>query len=128
MLRTAALASNCRTPRVIFFFKQKTGYEIMPSLVGSEMCIRDSTGIVFVAAGHTTGWPIAAGGAQSLTNALASYLHSLGSRILLNADIQTLADLPAAAATLFDTSVSSLMRIAGTALTPSYLQRLSTFQ
>src|SRR5450756_3042658 len=27
-----------------FFFKQKTAYEIMPSLVGSEMCIRDSTG------------------------------------------------------------------------------------
>jgi len=26
----------------IFFFKQKTAYEIMPSLVGSEMCIRDS--------------------------------------------------------------------------------------
>src|SRR5450756_2781437 len=25
-----------------FFFKQKTAYEIMPSLVGSEMCIRDS--------------------------------------------------------------------------------------
>ncbi len=27
-----------------FFFKQKTAYEIMPSLVGSEMCIRDSHG------------------------------------------------------------------------------------
>src|SRR5450756_1867165 len=25
-----------------FVFKQKTAYEIMPSLVGSEMCIRDS--------------------------------------------------------------------------------------
>jgi phytoene dehydrogenase-like protein len=87
-----------------------------------------ATGIVFVAAGHTTGWPIAAGGAQALTNALASYLHSLGGRIVLNADIQALADLPAADASLFDTSVSSLMRIANTALTPSYLQRLSTFQ
>ena len=27
--------------RRFFFFKQKTAYEIMPSLVGSEMCIRD---------------------------------------------------------------------------------------
>ena len=26
---------------MFFFFKQKTAYEIMPSLVGSEMCIRD---------------------------------------------------------------------------------------
>jgi len=93
-----------------------------------------ATGIVFVAAAHTTGWPIAASvapgihGAQSLTNALASYLHSLGGRIVLNADIQSLTDLPATDATLFDTSVASLMRIAHTALTPGYLQRLSTFQ
>eukprot|EP01016_Furgasonia_blochmanni_P010736 TRINITY_DN1460_c0_g2_i3.p1 TRINITY_DN1460_c0_g2~~TRINITY_DN1460_c0_g2_i3.p1 ORF type:complete len:182 (+),score=46.98 TRINITY_DN1460_c0_g2_i3:16-561(+) len=28
--------------KYFFFFKQKTAYEIMPSLVGSEMCIRDS--------------------------------------------------------------------------------------
>ena len=28
-------------PPLFFFFKQKTAYEIMPSLVGSEMCIRD---------------------------------------------------------------------------------------
>src|SRR5665648_1244454 len=28
---------------LFFFFKQKTAYEIMPSLVGSEMCIRDSS-------------------------------------------------------------------------------------
>ena len=27
------------------FFKQKTAYEIMPSLVGSEMCIRDRDNI-----------------------------------------------------------------------------------
>src|SRR5450756_1454437 len=27
-----------------FFFKQKTAYEIMPSLVGSEMCIREELG------------------------------------------------------------------------------------
>ena len=26
----------------VFFFKQKTAYEIRLSLVGSEMCIRDS--------------------------------------------------------------------------------------
>ena len=26
---------------VFFFFKQKTAYELLRSLVGSEMCIRD---------------------------------------------------------------------------------------
>ena len=29
---------------VFFFFKQKTAYEMLRSLVGSEMCIRDSIG------------------------------------------------------------------------------------
>ncbi|WP_228762103.1 MotA/TolQ/ExbB proton channel family protein, partial [Campylobacter coli] len=29
-----------------FFFKQKTAYEMLRSLVGSEMCIRDSLGTV----------------------------------------------------------------------------------
>ena len=87
-----------------------------------------ATGIVFVAAAHTTGWPIAAGGAQSITNALASYLHSLGGRILLNTEIRRLADLPPADLTLFDTSVESLRSIASSALTPSFLSRLASFQ
>ena len=29
--------------RHVFFFNQKTAYENMPSLVGSEVCIRDSS-------------------------------------------------------------------------------------
>jgi phytoene dehydrogenase-like protein len=87
-----------------------------------------ATGLVLVAAGHTTGWPIAAGGGQSITNALANYLQSLGGRIVLNADIQNLADLPQADATLFDTSVPALIRIAGTALAPSYIHQLNTFR
>ena len=87
-----------------------------------------AAGLVLAAAGHTTGWPIAAGGGQSITNALASYLHSLGGRIILNADIQSLADLPSADATLFDTSVPSLIRIASTALAPAYIHELNKFR
>jgi phytoene dehydrogenase-like protein len=87
-----------------------------------------AAGLVLAAAGHTTGWPIAAGGAQSITNALASYLQSLGGRIVLNADVQNLADLPTADATLFDTSVPSLIRIANTALAPAYVQELTKFR
>jgi phytoene dehydrogenase-like protein len=87
-----------------------------------------ATSTVFVAAGHTTGWPIAANGAQSITNALASYLESLNGRIVLNADIQTLADLPASNATFFDTSVPALIRIANTALAPAYIHQLQNFR
>ena len=42
-----------------FFFKQKTAYEMLRSLVGSEMCIRDSLarkveGVLFVVRGAFT--------------------------------------------------------------------------
>ena len=33
---------RCDMVRGVFFFKQKTAYEMLRSLVGSEMCIRDS--------------------------------------------------------------------------------------
>ena len=38
------VASQCLKERdnpIVFFFKQKTAYEMLRSLVGSEMCIRD---------------------------------------------------------------------------------------
>ena len=35
-------ARKVRTGKVVGDKMQKTAYEIMPSLVGSEMCIRDS--------------------------------------------------------------------------------------
>ena len=34
---------TCFVYFVVFFFKQKTAYEMLRSLVGSEMCIRDRT-------------------------------------------------------------------------------------
>ena len=35
------LCRNRKLSSFIFFFKQKTAYEVLRSLVGSEMCIRD---------------------------------------------------------------------------------------
>jgi len=87
-----------------------------------------ATGLVLAAAGHATGWPIVAGGAQGLTDALTAYLESLGGKILLNAEVRSLADMPFADATLFDTSVASLTRIAGDALSPSFRTRLAHFK
>ena len=31
----------CRISRIVFFVRQKTAYEMLRSLVGSERCIRD---------------------------------------------------------------------------------------
>jgi phytoene dehydrogenase-like protein len=83
-----------------------------------------AAGLLLAAAAHTTGWPIAEGGAQSLSNALASYLRSLGGRIFLNADIEHLDQLDPADATLFDTGPRAVDRIAGHALSPSFRTRM----
>jgi phytoene dehydrogenase-like protein len=80
------------------------------------------------AAAHASGWPILAGGGQSLTNALAQHLQSLSGQIVTGVEVERLSQLPPADATFFDTSVEALIRIAGDALTSSYVQRLRTFQ
>ena len=41
---------------VVFFFKQKTAYEIGVRLVGSEMCIRDSCYICYISKELSDSW------------------------------------------------------------------------
>lgn len=87
-----------------------------------------AVGLVLSAAANTTGWPIVAGGAQGLSNALASYLESLGGVIETEVDIQDPSDLPPADVTLFDTAADTFERIMGNELTPSFRTRLRSFQ
>ncbi len=87
-----------------------------------------ATGIVLATAGQTTGWPIAAGGAQSISNALATYLKSLGGQIVLGHEITKLGDIPDADTILFDTSTSALGRIAEAALSKRFLERLRRYK
>jgi len=83
-----------------------------------------AAGLVLAAAAHTTGWPIAEGGAQSLSNAMAAYLLSLGGRIFLNAEIEDLSQLDPADVTLFDTGPQAVDRLAGRVLTSSFRTRM----
>lgn len=90
-----------------------------------------ATGMVLGTAGHTTGWPVAAGGAQSITGALAAYLRSLGGRIIVDFEVNSLEELrrvSSADVTLFDTSVAALDAIAGEALSPGYRAKLRHFK
>jgi phytoene dehydrogenase-like protein len=125
LLPATALAKTIfRGERARALFAGCAAHSVLPlSRVASA-----ATGIVLAAAGHATGWPIAAGGAQSIANALAGYLQSLGSKLVLNAEVTSLHDPPPADATLFDTGVAALQRIAGDALSPSFLRSLRRFQ
>ncbi|MCW2601500.1 MAG: FAD-dependent oxidoreductase [Frankiales bacterium] len=70
-------------------------------------------GVMLVAAGHRYGWPVAEGGSQAITAALASLLRSLGGTIETGVAVRSFADLPPSDAVLFDTTPAALADIAG---------------
>ncbi len=90
-----------------------------------------AAGMVLTTAAQTTGWPVAGGGAQSITHALAGLLRSLGGRIVTEFEVGSLEELErlnAADVTLFDTSPGAMAAIVGDALTASFRARLRRFK
>ncbi len=69
-------------------------------------------GLVLGASAHTVGWGFPKGGAQSLTNALASYLKSIGGEIRTGTRVRDLSDLPPHRAAIFSTTPFQVGQIA----------------
>lgn len=84
-----------------------------------------AVGLMMIAAGHDVGWPVAAGGSRSISDALASLLRSLGGTIETGVKVTSLAELPSARVTVFDTGPRALAAIAGDAL-PARVKRAYT--
>ena len=72
-----------------------------------------AVGLVFALAAHARGWPVARGGSQAISDALAAYLQDLGGAVHTDYEVKRLDDLPPARAYVFDTSPTALSRIAG---------------
>ena len=79
-------------------------------------------GLGIITAGHRYGWPVAAGGSQSITNALASLLCDLGGKIETGVRIESASELPRADVTLFDLAPGAITGILGDRL-PSRVAR-----
>ena len=79
-------------------------------------------------AAHAVGWPIPKGGSQRIANALASYLESLGGKILCNQEVRTLRDLPAHSVILADITPRQLLRIAADRLPDPYSRKLEDYR
>jgi phytoene dehydrogenase-like protein len=85
-------------------------------------------GLALMTAGHVAGWPVARGGAQRVSDALASYLRSLGGEIETCARVESLAALPPAGAILADVSPRELLRLGGDRLPPRYRRALERYR
>jgi phytoene dehydrogenase-like protein len=98
------------------------------SLVPLEFAATAGYGLGLVLTAHSVGWPVSRGGSQNVADAMAAYLRSLGGEIVVNAPIESLAQLPPYRAALFDVSPSAFARIAGDRLSPAYRSRLEKFR
>jgi phytoene dehydrogenase-like protein len=85
-------------------------------------------GLVLGVTAHAAGWPFARGGSQSIANALASYLKSIGGEIVTNQFIRSLSELPAARAYVFDVTPRQLLEIAGTSFPGSFRRKLNDYR
>lgn len=84
--------------------------------------------LVFALAAHAAGWPIPRGGAQAIADALTADLVAHGGEIVLDHEVRSLAELPAARAYLLDVSPTALARIAGELLGGRFRSRLRRYR
>jgi phytoene dehydrogenase-like protein len=85
-------------------------------------------GLVLGLLGHAVGWPFPRGGSQRLSDALASYLCSLGGEIETGRRVESLAELGDTRPVLLDVTPRGLLELAGDRLPPRYRQRLQRYR
>jgi len=114
-------------------FKSERAGALFAGLGGHSMMPLDTTltsafGIMLGSLAHAVGWPMAAGGSQTIPAALADYLDAMGVEIVTRQRIQSLDELPQARAVLLNTAPNQLSQIAGGQLPDRYLKQLKRYR
>lgn len=68
-----------------------------------------AVGIVLGITGHAVGWPVARGGSQSIADAMAAYLRSMGGELVTDLHVDSVEGLPASRAILLDVTPHQLL-------------------
>ncbi len=98
------------------------------SFLSLDRLATSAFGLVLGVLAHVNGWPIAKGGSQTISNALAAYVKDLGGEIVTNHRVQSLSELPPAKATLCDITPRQLLRLAGESLPSGFRRRLTPYK
>lgn len=77
---------------------------------------------------HAVGWPFPQGGSQVVSDALSSYLRSLGGEIETGHKIESLAELGEARPILLDVTPRGLLELAGDRVPTDYRRRLERYK
>jgi phytoene dehydrogenase-like protein len=109
MLPAAAIARAFRTPEARALFGGVAAHAFRPLHYPMSSAI----GLGIITAGHRHGWPVAAGGSQLITNALAALLADLGGKIETGTRIEAASQLPPTDVTMFDLAPDAVAGILG---------------
>ncbi len=109
-----ALARALPTPQARALFGGVAAHSFSPL----TQPLSAAVGVVLVSAGHHVGWPVARGGSQAITEAMAAVIREHGGRIETGRTVRSLAELPAADATILDLTPGAVADLAGGRLPP----------
>jgi len=98
------------------------------SILPLEKTLSAGFGLVLAILAHRVGWPFARGGSSSISEALASYLRSLGGEIVTGMTVQSVEQLPSARIVLCDLTPRQFLRIAGTILPERFQRNLERYR
>ncbi len=85
-------------------------------------------GLVLLALAHSTGWPFPRGGSQTIADALAARLRSLGGEIETGHEVTSLRELPRTDVVVCDVTPRQLLRLAGDLIPPRARRRLQRWR
>jgi len=85
-------------------------------------------GVLFGAAAHASGWPVARGGSQRIADALVAELTDLGGELVLDAPVEDLGELGPADLVLLDVTPRQFLRMSGGKLPPRYARALGRYR
>ena len=125
-VRSAAglVGSEFRTEGARALFGGNAAHSVLPL----EKPLTAAVGVALGLAGQTTGWPVARGGSGSIAGAMVRRLEKLGGEVVCGWRVETLEELPAASAYLFDTGPGQMASICGGRLPSGYVERLKRFR
>jgi phytoene dehydrogenase-like protein len=109
VLPASTLARWFRTPEAQALFGGAAAHAFRPL----HYPMTSAIGLGILTAGHRHGWPVAAGGSQSVTNALASLLTDLGAKIETGTRVAAALQLPLVDVTMFDLAPDAVAGILG---------------
>ena len=98
------------------------------SLMPQSKPLTSSFGVLFGAAAHAVGWPVARGGSLAIAKALAADLEAHGGRIVCDRRIESLDELRGNDLLMLDVAPSGFLRMAGHRLPDRYARGLRRFR